>query len=220
MSQVAEAGYRTSPGPEAIKQYRERQARLRRMAAEPAKPVVLKAVPLVAAPVIPERKPRPPAPAPEPATFPSRPAAKAVAVCEHCGTGIDVPSAGASRIHEIQALVCRQLDVRRVDLMSHRRFRDSMVARQIAMFLCKKYTPNSLPDIGRRFGGRDHTTVLHAARRVAQMMSSPPGTGLSEQWPAPHCDFVREAVTQAEIIIARWGTRSSRMRHPARSAEL
>jgi chromosomal replication initiator protein len=49
-------------------------------------------------------------------------------------------------------------------LLSARRSRDVVRPRQIAMFLAKALTSRSLPEIGRRFGGRDHTTVLHAVR--------------------------------------------------------
>jgi chromosomal replication initiation ATPase DnaA len=53
------------------------------------------------------------------------------------------------------------------DLKSARKPANVARARQIAMYLCKELTGKSLPDIGRRFGGRDHTTVLHAVRKIA-----------------------------------------------------
>ena len=52
------------------------------------------------------------------------------------------------------------------EMKSNRRSRDIVKARQTAMFLAKMLTPRSLPEIGRRFGGRDHTTVLHAVRKI------------------------------------------------------
>ena len=54
--------------------------------------------------------------------------------------------------------------------VSSRRSRDVVRPRQIAMYLAKSLTSRSLPEIGRRFGGRDHTTVLHSVRKVEQMM--------------------------------------------------
>jgi len=44
--------------------------------------------------------------------------------------------------------------------------------RQVAMYLAKKLTPRSLPEIGRRFGGRDHTTVMHAVKRIEELRAS------------------------------------------------
>lgn len=57
------------------------------------------------------------------------------------------------------------------DLTSSRRTAKMVFARQVAMYLAKKLTPNSLPEIGRRFGGRDHTTVLHAVRKIEDLVS-------------------------------------------------
>jgi chromosomal replication initiator protein len=47
-----------------------------------------------------------------------------------------------------------------------------VVPRQVGMYLAKKLTPRSLPEIGRRFGGRDHSTVLHAVRKIEELMKS------------------------------------------------
>jgi chromosomal replication initiator protein len=56
--------------------------------------------------------------------------------------------------------------MKQADLLSERRNRAIARPRQAAMWLAKQLTTRSLPDIGRRFGGRDHTTVLHAVRRI------------------------------------------------------
>ena len=56
--------------------------------------------------------------------------------------------------------------MKQADLLSERRNRAVARPRQAAMWLAKQLTTRSLPDIGRRFGGRDHTTVLHAVRRI------------------------------------------------------
>ncbi|MDP1731447.1 MAG: chromosomal replication initiator protein DnaA [Devosia sp.] len=74
------------------------------------------------------------------------------------------------RIEDILRIVSRHYKVPRNDLLSARRSRDVVRPRQIAMYLAKSLTSRSLPEIGRRFGGRDHTTVLHSVRKVEQMM--------------------------------------------------
>ena len=74
------------------------------------------------------------------------------------------------RIEDILRIVSRHFKVPRNDLLSSRRSRDVVRPRQIAMYLAKSLTSRSLPEIGRRFGGRDHTTVLHSVRKVEQMM--------------------------------------------------
>jgi chromosomal replication initiator protein len=55
---------------------------------------------------------------------------------------------------------------------SARRARAVARPRQVAMFLCKQMTPRSLPEIGRKFGGRDHTTVMHAVRKIEELRSN------------------------------------------------
>ncbi len=75
------------------------------------------------------------------------------------------------RIEDIQKVVANHFNVTKTDLLSNRRTRVIVRPRQIAMYLSKMLTPRSLPEIGRRFGGRDHTTVLHAVRKV-RMLSS------------------------------------------------
>ena len=56
------------------------------------------------------------------------------------------------------------------EMLSPRRSRSLVRPRQIAMYLSKKYTSKSLPDIGRQFSNRDHTTVIHAVKTVEQLM--------------------------------------------------
>ena len=70
------------------------------------------------------------------------------------------------RIEDIQRVVARQYNVSRSDLLSSRRTANVVRPRQVAMYLAKVLTLRSLPEIGRRFGGRDHTTVLHAVRKI------------------------------------------------------
>jgi chromosomal replication initiator protein len=70
------------------------------------------------------------------------------------------------KIEDIQKLVASHYNVSRADILSSRRTAVVVRPRQIAMYLAKVLTPRSLPEIGRRFGGRDHTTVLHAVRKI------------------------------------------------------
>lgn len=75
------------------------------------------------------------------------------------------------RIEDIQRIVARHYNVSKTELLSNRRTRTIVKPRQIAMYLSKVMTPRSLPEIGRRFGGRDHTTVLHAVRKIEGLSS-------------------------------------------------
>jgi chromosomal replication initiator protein len=70
------------------------------------------------------------------------------------------------KIDDILKIVGRHFNVARTDLLSPRRARSIVVPRQVGMYLAKKMTSRSLPEIGRRFGGRDHSTVLHAVRKI------------------------------------------------------
>jgi chromosomal replication initiator protein len=70
------------------------------------------------------------------------------------------------KIEDIQKLVASHYNVSRADILSARRTATVVRPRQVAMYLSKVLTPRSLPEIGRRFGGRDHTTVLHAVRKI------------------------------------------------------
>jgi len=74
-------------------------------------------------------------------------------------------------VERIQRAVCEVFSVTPTDMVSKRRARVIARPRQVAMYLCKKLTKRSLPDIGRRFGGRDHTTVMHAVKRIDQLRS-------------------------------------------------
>lgn len=69
-------------------------------------------------------------------------------------------------VDRIQKAVCEEFRVTLTDMTSKRRARVIARPRQVAMYLSKKLTKRSLPDIGRRFGGRDHTTVMHAVKRI------------------------------------------------------
>jgi chromosomal replication initiator protein len=83
------------------------------------------------------------------------------------------------KIEDIQRVVARQYNVSRADLLSSRRTANVVRPRQVAMYLAKTLTLRSLPEIGRRFGGRDHTTVLHAVRKIENLVST--DTTLAEE---------------------------------------
>ena len=76
------------------------------------------------------------------------------------------PDGSRIKIDDILKIIGRHFNVGRTDLLSPRRARSVVVPRQIGMYLAKKMTARSLPEIGRRFGGRDHSTVLHAVRKI------------------------------------------------------
>ena len=74
-------------------------------------------------------------------------------------------------IQEIQKKVAEHYNIRVTEMSSARRSRNIARPRQVAMFLSKQLTSKSLPDIGRQFGDRDHTTVMHAVSRITDLMS-------------------------------------------------
>ena len=76
------------------------------------------------------------------------------------------------RVEDILRIVAKHYGVSRADLLSSRRTANVVRPRQIAMYLAKTLTLRSLPEIGRRFGGRDHTTVLHACGRIRELRAA------------------------------------------------
>ncbi len=91
-------------------------------------------------------------------------------------------------IDEIQRRVAEHYNIRLTDMHSARRARTVARPRQVAMFLSKQLTARSLPEIGRKFGGRDHTTVMHAVRKVEELMTEDPSF-------AQDVDVLRRALT-------------------------
>jgi chromosomal replication initiator protein len=83
----------------------------------------------------------------------------------------DILSANRRRItiDEIQRTVCQFYRVDRQEMSSKRRARAVVRPRQVAMYLAKVLTPRSYPEIGRKFGGRDHSTVIHAVRLIEEL---------------------------------------------------
>jgi chromosomal replication initiator protein len=85
---------------------------------------------------------------------------------------VRTPDPKKVKIEDIQKLVASHFNVSRSDILSARRTASVVRPRQIAMYLSKLLTPRSLPEIGRRFGGRDHTTVLHAVRKITGLVTT------------------------------------------------
>ncbi len=91
-------------------------------------------------------------------------------------------------IDEIQRKVAEHYNLRMTDMHSARRARNVARPRQVAMYLAKQLTARSLPEIGRKFGGRDHTTVMHAVRKVEELIEE-------DAQIAQDVDIVRRALT-------------------------
>lgn len=83
---------------------------------------------------------------------------------------------GKISIDKIQRAVCSHFDITTLEMQSARRTAHLVRPRQIAMYLCKVMTLRSLPEIARRFGDRDHTTALHAIRKIDAQVASDPET--------------------------------------------
>jgi chromosomal replication initiator protein len=79
------------------------------------------------------------------------------------------------KIEDILRIISRHFGVSKGDLLSQRRHRSVVWPRQIGMYLAKQLTHRSLPEIGRRFGNRDHTTVLHAIRKIEGVIAGDAG---------------------------------------------
>ena len=73
-------------------------------------------------------------------------------------------------IPNIIKFVAGYYDIRVSDIKSKRRTRDISIPRQIAMFLCREHTKSSLPEIGRQFGGKDHTTVIFSYKKISGLV--------------------------------------------------
>lgn len=78
------------------------------------------------------------------------------------------------RIALIQKVVARHFNITVTDILGDRRSLPIVRPRQIAMYFATKLTTRSLPEIARRFGGKDHTTVLHASRRIPELTNTEP----------------------------------------------
>lgn len=78
---------------------------------------------------------------------------------------------GILTLEMIVRVVCGWYNISRLDLMSARRTASAVYPRHIAMYLCRSHTRFSLPQIGAKFGGRDHTTAIHAFNKIAELIN-------------------------------------------------
>jgi hypothetical protein len=83
---------------------------------------------------------------------------------------LPVPPEFETPIARIKRITAAEFRIPVDEMVSARRSREVARPRQVAMYICKRLTPRSLPDIGRHFGNRDHTTVIHAVRTVERIM--------------------------------------------------
>ena len=77
-------------------------------------------------------------------------------------------------IENIQKMICEHFNVKIGELKSKRRTRNIALPRQLAMYLCRQYTSTSFPVIGSKFGGRDHSTVIHASKSIEEKIKKDP----------------------------------------------
>jgi chromosomal replication initiator protein len=97
-----------------------------------------------------------------------------LALAQDCLVDILRASDRKVSIEEIQRKVSEHYNIRLSDMIGPKRVRNIARPRQVAMYLCKHMTTRSLPDIGRRFGGRDHTTIMHGIRKIDELKGADP----------------------------------------------
>lgn len=100
----------------------------------------------------------------------------------------------------IMVMVCDKFDISENLLLSNRRLIQLVNARQLAMMLCRDYTRMSLPQIGRLFGNRDHTTVLHACRKLERIEATPEGAPYRRVTPV-QCSEIRANIRLMRELI-------------------
>jgi chromosomal replication initiator protein len=93
-------------------------------------------------------------------------------LAEHTLQQIAAERQRAMTTPRIQQVVAAHFGLKTSELKSNRRVRSIAFPRQIAMFLCRELTDSSLPEIGRHFGGKDHTTVLHSCAKITRLEES------------------------------------------------
>lgn len=111
-------------------------------------------------------------PEPAPPTVPEPVAPPQIEIPRTLGIPRPLFILGHPPVPFIIAVCCKYFDVKAVDLLSERRNKEIILPRHIAIFLTKTLTFRSLPDIGRRFGRRDHTTILSAVRKIESAIAT------------------------------------------------
>jgi chromosomal replication initiator protein len=112
-------------------------------------------------------------------------------------------------IADIQAAVCAHYQLRLADMTTHRRAKAITHPRQVAMFLSCELTPRTLPEIGQRFGGRDHSTVIHARTVVPQRMAE--DDELAQAVAAIRAAVMTCAIERAEAIQRQLAGQEARL---------
>lgn len=97
-------------------------------------------------------------------------------------------------LEHIKQIVAKEFDVTPVDIDSMRRTRDMFIPRHVAWYLCRQVTPRSYPEIGRAFGGRDHSSLIHAFQRMQFRLQS-------DAW---LCQTVVGLQAKLEFDLERW----------------
>ncbi len=82
---------------------------------------------------------------------------------------IIAPAPLGPSVAKVKSIVADHYGISEIDMVTERQDRASCRPRQVAMFLCKRLTTQSLPAIGRRFGGRDHTTIMHGIKVIERL---------------------------------------------------
>jgi chromosomal replication initiator protein len=77
-------------------------------------------------------------------------------------------------VEKIQKIICHRLNIKLSQLKSKNNSPDIVFPRQIAMYLCNQLTTSSLPEIGKKFGGKHHTTVIHSIRKIEKLRNKDP----------------------------------------------
>ena len=90
----------------------------------------------------------------------------------------DSDSQKAITVHRIMETVCERYNLKMEDMRSKKRTKELAYPRQIAMYMCRKLTDVPLANIGKDFGGRDHTTVIHACEKVTEDLNGDHGDEL------------------------------------------
>jgi len=78
------------------------------------------------------------------------------------------------RVDTIQSVVAKKYGISKTDILSQRRHKTVVEARHVAIYIAREMTTQSMPEIGRRFSNRDHTTILHAAKKIARIVERDP----------------------------------------------
>ena len=93
----------------------------------------------------------------------------------------------ADFIRHIKRNVAREFEIEVIEIDSERRKKDAVIPRHVAMYLTRNLTPKSFPEIGRRFGGRDHTSIIHAINMTARRMVKDKDIGgIVRRWGGPY----------------------------------